>query len=235
MEDHMRFPLTLALIALTATGAAAQEPARNLALITVTGEGRVSLPPDMATITLGVSAEATTAREAMDQTSAGVAALLDRLAAAGIERRDLQTAAINLNPVWDHRNSGTPRITGFAASNTILVRVRALDTLGGVLDAVLEAGGNTFHGLAFGLQSPEPHRDAARSAAVQDARRKAELLAEAAGVTLGPIAAITEGGAIEPPRPMFRMQAEMASDAVPIAEGEVDVTAHVTVGWEIGG
>ncbi len=216
-----------------ATGAWAQETAH----ITVMGEGRVAAPPDMATITLGVTAEAETAMAAMDQTSQDVAGLIARLEGAGIAGRDIQTSGLSLNPSWNHRSSepGPPTISGYTASNNVTVRVRTLDSLGGVLDEVLEAGANTFNGLSFGLQDPQPQEDEARQLAVADARRKAELLAEAAGVSLGRIVTISEAGAVDQPQPMFRMEAGMASDAVPVAAGETSVTARVTIVWDIGG
>jgi hypothetical protein len=216
---------------LIAGAALAEEGAR----ITITGEGRVAAVPDMATVTLGVSAEAPTARAAMDETSAGVAALMATLAEAGIEPRDVQTSGLFLNPVWTQPTSGAepPRITGFSAANTVTVRVRAIEGLGGVLDGVLDAGANTFQGLSFGLQDPEPRLDEARQAAVADARRKAELIATAAGVTLGEVVSIAEDQGMASPAPMFRMEAAMA-DAVPVAAGETLVTARVTIVWEIG-
>jgi uncharacterized protein YggE len=221
----------IAVFVLFATGAMAEDGAR----LTVVGEGRVDAAPDMATITLGVTAQADTATAAMDETSAGVAALLERLAAAGLEARDVQTSGLSLNPVWDNQtySSGAPRITGYVVSNTVTARVRALDSIGGVLDDVLEAGANMFNGLSFGLQDPQPALDAARTAAVADARRKAELFATAAGVTLGPIVSISEAQDGGGPQPMFRMDAAMASDGVPVVAGELTVAARVTVVWAI--
>ena len=210
--------------------------AEEVARITVTGEGRVAAVPDMATVTLGVSAQAETARAAMDQTSAGVAALLAQLADSGIEERDIQTSGLSLGPVWDHSRSGgePPTITGFSAANTVTVRVRALDGLGRLLDGALAGGVNTLHGVSFGLQEPEPRLDEARAEAVADAWRKAELLAGAAEVSLGPILSIAEDTGMAGPAPMFRMEAAMA-EAVPVAAGETTVTARVTIVWEIGG
>ncbi|MCU0911241.1 MAG: SIMPL domain-containing protein [Rhodobacteraceae bacterium] len=225
-------PLTMSLLLASAAAVAAEDRAT----ITMTGEGRAPAAPDMATISLGVVSEADTARAAMDAASASVAALLASLSSAGIEERDVQTSALQLNPVWNHSSSSIsgPEITGFSASNTVTVRVRALDALGGVLDGVLDAGANTFNGLQFGLQDPVPATDAARAAAVADARRKAELVAAAAGVALGPILSIAEAGAEMPPQPMFRMEASMAADAVPVAPGELTLIERVTVVWQIG-
>lgn len=220
-----------------AQGAGAQSDRTDSARIVTTGEGRVSARPDMATISLGAQAEAATAAAAMQEVSRRIAALLAQLDAAGIAERDRQTSGLSLNPVWDHsaqRPDGRPRITGFAASNTLTVRVRDLPALGGVLDRVLEAGANDFGGLSFGLQEPRPQEDDARRRAVADARAQAELLAEAAGVTLGPVLLIVEdpapGGG---PMPYFRADSAMMAEAVPVAEGEIDVLRRVRVEWAI--
>lgn len=229
--------LALPVWAIAAAALAQEAPAADAGRLTVTGEGRAAVAPDMATVMLGVTSEAETAKAAMDETSAGVAALLQTLAEAGVEPRDIQTTGLSLTPVWDGRtyDSGPPEITGFAASNAVTVRVRELDALGGLLDAALESGANTFNGLSFGLAEPRPAEDEARADAVADARRKAERIAAAAGVTLGEVVSIYEDMGGPPPQPMFRMEAAMASDAVPVAPGELDLTARVTVVWEIGG
>jgi uncharacterized protein YggE len=227
----MKFISTLAATTFLAGAALAQDAGH----ITVTGEGSVAAVPDMATVMLGVSAQAETAKAAMDQTSTGVDALLATLAAAGIEARDIQTSGLSLNPVWysGSLNSGPPEVSGYTAMNNVTVRVRALDSLGGVLDGVLEAGANTFNGLTFGLQDPEPRLDEARAAAVADARRKAELYAAAAGVDLGPVVSISEATAMQGPQPMFRRDMALASESVPVAAGETNVIAQVTIVWEI--
>ncbi|MEY8830689.1 SIMPL domain-containing protein [Sedimentitalea sp. XS_ASV28] len=211
----------------------AQEQPRQ---IIVTGEGEVAATPDMATITLGVTNEAREAKEAMAATSAAVAEVLERLTSQGIAQKDIQTQHLSLNPVWSGRgNSGNyeSKITGFTASNMVMVRVRDLATLGTTLDAVISAGANDFNGLQFDIQEPRPLQDAARQAAVKDALAKAQLLADAAGITLGPIVAITEqggGGA----RPMMMQTAAMMAEAsVPVAAGELSLSALVSVVFAI--
>ena len=206
--------------------------------ITVTGEGRVDAAPDMATISLGVVTEGKTAAEAMAANSERVSAMLKQLSAAGIEDRDMQTSNLNINPRMDHNSSSTrsgPLVVGFIASNTVAVRMRDLETMGATLDSVLESGANQFHGLSFGFQDPQPHQDDARRRAVEDARRKAELYAEAAGVTLGNVMTIAEHGRASP-QPMMMMEASMARGAdVPIASGEVTTQANVTIVYELAG
>ena len=210
----------------------AEPPERR---ITVAGEGRIEAMPDMATITLGVTHEAKEARDAMQATSEAVARVLERLAAMGIAPRDLQTRQLSLNPVWsDSATSGSDRrrITGFVASNTVMVRVRDLAALGGILDMVIEDGANDFNGLRFGLQDPAPLMDEARQRAVADAMDRAKLLAAAAGVTLGPVLSIDEhgGGSVAP---MAEMAMRMSAASAPVAAGELSITANVAMVFAI--
>ncbi len=221
--------LSAALAAPLATTAAAQEAPAPM--ITVTGEGVVEAAPDIATLTIGVTTEGETAAAALAANSAALEAVLARLTAAGIEPRDMQTSNLSLNPNWTGHDSGTPTISGFVASNMLTVRVRALDSLGAVLDASVADGANTLNGLTFGLANPEPVLDEARKEAVANARAKAELLAEAAGVKLGKIVSISETAAYQPPMPMFRQDA--ASAAPPVQGGELGMTASVSIFYEI--
>ena len=201
------------------------------AQISVSGEGVVQSAPDMATISLGVTTQAATATEAMAANSAEVARVLANLTAAGIEGRDIQTTGLSLNPVWSNYDQ-TQKIESYSAVNSVTVRVRALDALGGVLDAAVKDGANTLNGLTFGLADPAPALDEARRLAVADAARKAAILAGAAGVKLGRIINITEGGGYANPPPMFRAEASM-KDSVPVAGGEVAMQVSVTMLYAI--
>ena len=200
--------------------------------ITVTGTGVISTAPDMAVVRIGVTREARTASEAMRDASAAAATVLDNIKAAGVAAKDVQTASLNLSPVWDRGNNRPPQVRGYVASNDLTVRVRDLDGLGGLLDAVVSDGANTLNGLSFSIADPGPAQTEARAAAVRDARAKAETLATAAEVTLGPVLRINEGGGSVAPAPMMR-GAMMEAAAVPIAEGEVDVRVTVSIAYGI--
>ncbi|QYK43159.1 MAG: SIMPL domain-containing protein [Paracoccaceae bacterium] len=233
---------TLALAALAAlplvafglpARADAPLPLAAIPQITVTGEGQVEAAPDLATLTLGVTTEGVTAAEALSANSAALATVIANLRAAGIEGRDIQTSGLSLNPVWSNYSGDRPqRIDRYQAVNGVTVRVRALDGLGTVLDAAVKDGANTLNGLAFGMAEPGPLMDEARNRAVADARRRAELLAAAAGVRLGRVLTIGEGGGGGMPAPMFRADAALASP-VPVEQGEVAIRASVTVVWEL--
>jgi hypothetical protein len=226
----MRILPALAALAVLAGPALAEGAS---ATISVTGEGSVDVVPDMATVTLGVTVSGDTAKAALDANSAALSAVIEKLKAAGIEDRDIQTSGLSLGPVYDYSSSGNPQqVLGYTASNMVTVRVRAIDTVGSVLDASVTDGANTLNGIAFGLTDPVPAADEARKAAVADARRKAELLAAAAGVELGPIVSISETQGFVP-MPMMAGAAFDRSAAVPVAAGEMSVGASVSMTFEI--
>ena len=212
---------------LTGWAWAGEEPA---AVLSVSGTGEVAAVPDMAVIALGVVHVDKTAGAAMAKVGADARALIGVLEAEGVAARDMQTAQLNVGPVWDNRSSGPRTITGFEARTTVTVRIRDLSGLGAVLDKVLEAGANTFNGLSFQLEDPSAAEAEARAAAVRDAKEKAQQLSDAAGVTLGPVLALSEGGAGGGPRP--ELFAARAAD-VPVAAGEVTIRAQVSMRFSI--
>lgn len=200
--------------------------------VTVTGEATVLATPDQATISLGVTTNGPNAAEAMAANSKALAAVLERLKAAGIEERDLQTSNLSLMPNWVGYDSGsTPSIGDYTASNMLNVRVRALDQLGTILDASIADGANTLNGITFELAVPGPTLDEARKAAVTDARARATVLVEAAGAKLGKITAITENVGYNTPTQMFR--SEGADAKVPVATGQIGMMSSVVITYEM--
>ena len=200
--------------------------------ISVSGAGEAAGVPDMATVQIGVTHEDPVAAQAISRASAGAAAVLMRLTDAGLNARDVQTSTVSLNPVWSqNRNSNDPaQITGFVATISVTARVRALESLGTVLDAVVSDGANQLGNIHFGFQDPDPLIEEARRLAVADAAAKAALYADAAGVTLGALRSLSERGGAPRPEGI----AMMARDAaVPIAPGELSLTAQVFLVYDI--
>ncbi|TNF23101.1 MAG: DUF541 domain-containing protein [Rhodobacteraceae bacterium] len=219
------------VICLWVIPAAAQEsPGRGH--VVVTGTGQVQASPDIATVTLGVAHEAREAREAMNRVSADVAKLFERLTALGVEPRDVQTTTLRLDPVWRDDSRTTPRegpsMVGFVARNELTIRLRDMDRLGAALEVLLEDGANRFSGISFGVTDPAPLLDEARKLAVGDARRKAEIYAGAAGVTLGDVLEISEPGSAPSPMASYA-RAEAVSSDMPVAGGELNFDAQVTI------
>lgn len=228
----MRWMIAITAVLLAASALAQEQPSGRLI---VTGEGRQDRAPDMAVITMGVETDARAAADALRENSIATRAMLATLVGAGIDGRDMQTSNLSLSPIWDNRNSSSgaaPRVVGYSVRNNVTVRVRELAVLGDILDAVVSGGANNFHGLSFGLQNPGPVQDDARRAAVVDAKRKAALYAEAAGLTLGPVLELSETGSASP-QPV--MLARISAEAVPVAQGEVSTVARVSMVFEIAG
>ncbi|EAR50155.1 hypothetical protein OG2516_15744 [Oceanicola granulosus HTCC2516] len=228
------FPLT-ALAAFLAFVATAPRPADaqpyEPPTISVAGHGEISVTPDMATVRLGVTAQSKAADAAVDEMSTALAAVLDRLAEADIAPADIRTGSLRLSPnLTDYSSSRSSRIDGFTASSILTVRVRDLDIIGEVLDAVIGDGANELQGIEFGLQDPEPVLNEARREAVANGRAKAELFADAAGVALGELLSLSEAGAGSGP-PMPMMEARVAS--VPVAEGEIAISADVSMVFQV--
>jgi uncharacterized protein YggE len=210
----------------------AQEPPPRQ--LTVVGSAEIEAVPDLATVTAGVETQAPTAAEALAANSQAMATVFAALEAAGIARRDLQTSQLSLSPVYEPYRDGAEqpqRIVAYQASNLLTVTVREVGKLGGVIDELAEAGANRLHGVGFEVARPRPVLDEARRQAVVDARAKAELFAEAAGVTLGPVVSLTESVAQAPVA--HRARADMAMEAAPVAEGTVSLGAEVEVVYRL--
>ncbi len=202
--------------------------------ISVTGEANVSVAPDQAQIDAGVTSDARTAREASEANNAAMGKVLLALKGAGIEGKDYQTSRLSLQPQFatPSKASERPGVVSFRASNRITVRIRDVTKVANVIDVLVGAGANDIGGINFTVTQASKHLDEAREKAVADARRKAEIYARAAGVTLGEPLSISEEGA---PVPMYRggkMAAPMAAGA-PVAQGEETLSVTVSVSWAI--
>lgn len=199
--------------------------------LTVSGQGSIAVAPDMATITIGVNHQAKTASDAVSQMSEAMTDVITLISEAGIGAQDMQTSALRVDRIENYNNqTGKAEFEGFRASNRLTVRVLELDQLGPLLDAVFKNGANDLGQLQFGVQDPAPHEDAARRAAVAEARAKAEVYADAAAVTLGDLVSLSESGGRGGPVPMMEMA--MRADSVPVAAGEMAITATVTMVYE---
>lgn len=202
--------------------------------VTVTGEGHASAKPDQAQISMGVLSDAKTAAAALKTNTEKMNALMSTLKSKNIAEKDILTSNFSVNPQYRYDNvSGQqrPSVVGYQVSNEVHVKIRNLPTLGEILDAVIAAGANNINGISFSLAEPATVLDQARQKAVADAKRKAEIYAGAAGIKIGRVLYITESsGTVYPPRPMMMMAARAASaESVPIAAGEQESTASITV------
>jgi len=227
----MKFRISLGLIlaAALAVPAWAADP-RTLAM---PGHGEIRGTPDMAQITAGVTTNATTAAQALAANSARMKTVFAALEKLGVPEKNIQTTSFFVSPQYTNGDNNSPRrLTGYQVNNDVSVRLEDVSKLGGTLDALVQAGANQMNGISFSIRNPAPLLEKARAEAIADARTRAETYAKAAGVSLGPILSISEGGT-EAPRPMYRMAVAMAAAPVSVAAGEQSVTADVSVVWEI--
>ena len=223
--------LTLAMILLSAP-ASAQTPADFPPAISVTGEAQISVAPDIAFVDAGVATDAKTAREASEANNNAMTKVFAALKAANIDARDIQTSRLSLQPQYAPNRSGPSPVVGYRASNRVTVRIHDVSKVAGVIDTLVAAGANEIGGINFTVSQASKLLDEAREKAVADARRKAEIYARAAGVTLGAPLSISEGGA--PTIPLFRARmAPMAAAATPIAQGEETLSVSVGITWAI--
>jgi uncharacterized protein len=201
--------------------------------ISVTGEARISVPPDLAQIDAGVTSEAKTAREASDPNNAAMGKVLLALKGAGLDEKDYQTSRLSLQPQYSAAKSGSPAtIVGYRAANRVTIRLRDVTKVASIIDTLVTAGANEIGGNNFMVSQASKLLDDAREQAVADARRKAEIYAKAAGVTLGAPLSISEEGAAQP---LFRarMAAPMAAAPAPVAQGEETLSITVGMTWAI--
>ncbi|HHY50868.1 MAG TPA: SIMPL domain-containing protein [Alphaproteobacteria bacterium] len=237
------FLVPLALGSALAAPALAQDH-RGPGTITIQGHGEVTGAPDTAFITSGVTTQGATAREALDANTQAMTELIDTLKAAGIEARDIQTSGFSVSPNYvysDERDANgytlPPRISGYQVYNTVTVRVRQIATLGAVLDRAVTVGANTINGISFSVADPSRLYDEARRAAFRDARGKARLYADEAGLELEEIRAIAEQQNYgQPPQPYAMRDMAVAAEAapVPVQAGELTFAIDVSVTWELG-
>jgi uncharacterized protein YggE len=223
--------LAAAFTAATLLAAPASAETEPPALISVTGEATVSVAPDLAQIDGGVTSEAKTAREASDANNAAMGKVLLALKGAGIEEKDFQTSRLSLQPQSAPNRTGPPAAIGYRASNRVTIRVRDVTKVANVIDTLVGAGANEIGGINFMVSQASKLLDEAREQAVADARRKAEIYAKAAGVTLGAPLSISEEGS-PGPMPFRKMAAGMAVSA-PVAQGEETLAVTVSVSWAI--
>ena len=200
--------------------------------ISVTGEATVQVAPDQAQIEGGVSTDAKTAREASETNNAAMGKVLLALKGAGIDEKDYQTSRLQLQPQYAPNRSGPSPVTGYRASNRVTVKVRDVTKVASMIDVLVSAGANDIGGINFVVTQASKLLDEAREQAMSDARRKAQIYARAAGVTLGEPLSISEEGAATP---LFRgrVAGGIAASAAPIAQGEETLSVTVNVSWAI--
>ncbi|RKE53857.1 MULTISPECIES: SIMPL domain-containing protein [unclassified Sphingomonas] len=200
-------------------------------VLDVTAEGRTTRVPDLATIRAGVVSQSTTAAAALTDNAQRMAKVLASLRRAGVVPRDIATSNVQLAPQYRYADNQPPVITGYQATNTVSIRFRDVAKSGTVLDALVAEGANQIDGPNLTIDKPDAALDEARTDAIAQAKRRADLYAKAAGLRVSRIVSIAESGQDTggPAQPMFMARAAMAKDSTQIAPGEKDVTVTLSV------
>lgn len=202
--------------------------------ISISGMGTVRIKPNIATTTIGVETTAATLAEATTQSNAKMATIIDKIKSMGVADKDIQTSSFNIMPITNQPKQGeSPKITGYRVNNQVNVTIRKIDDAGKILDAVVTAGANNVFGISFSVDDPTPYQQQARAAAVKDAMDKAGQLAKAAGISLGKVISISEGGVT--PRPVFRAAGALATadSTVPVETGEMQISITVDMRFAV--
>lgn len=227
----------LAVVLALAVPASAQD---NPPMLSANGSGVESAAPDMAVVTLGVLSRAATAREALDANNTDMAKVIQSVRGQTIADKDISTSGFSISPVYSRppqpqpgEEMVEPTIVAYQVSNQVRIVVRDIDKTGAIVDSAVSAGANQAGSINFDIEDRQALSDKAIAAAIADARRKAELMAEAAGVRLVRVLSVNanEGGG----GPVFRLEASDAAAAppVPVMGGELSISANAQISWEI--
>jgi uncharacterized protein len=227
--------VALAAAAMLAVPALAEADAPPVPQLQVSGTGEVMVVPDIAIVTVGVTSQAAEASAALAANSADLAKAIAAIKAAGIDDKDIATSGFSINPVYEQADNPPsdrpPAIVGYRVENAVRVTVRDVAKSGGLLDAVVSAGANQVSGIAFDLSDRKQAANGAIRNAITDARAKAELMADAAGLRLVRILSLNAGenGGRGP-----IMAYDMAKAApVPVMPGQASVSANADIVWEV--
>ena len=214
--------------------------------IWVTGEGTITMEPDLALLNLGVETDAETVKEAREEAAIAMTAVIDALKARGVADIDIQTRSFNIFPQYDFvevikdgRRTGQQVLVGYRVSNSAVAKLRDLDSVGEAIDAVADAGGNAIriNGISFTVEDTKPLTVNLRADAVADALAKAEQFANLTGVSLGRLVFISESGRATPVVQDFAQRGialeKTAAAPSPIGGGELEIRMSVQAVFEI--
>jgi uncharacterized protein len=224
----------LAVVALSACDSSsvpvATSPETAPRQVTVVGQGEVQGTPDTLTTNVSIEFLAPDVTTAMNQTSGRQQAVIDALVGSGIDRKDIRTTQVSLQPQFGDNNNN---IVGYRASNSISVKIRKLDSASQALALIVSTGGDAtrINSVNYSIEDDSQLVKDARARAFNDAKDRAEQYAQLSGLSLGKVLTISEVAGSTPPVPMPR--AAMA-EAVPLSPGQQTVGFSVTVAWELG-
>lgn len=203
---------------------------------TVQGEGKALVKPDIARVSVGVTSNGATVKEAQNQLNASINKVSDAIKKLDIESKDVQTTNYSIYPQSDYRQGGVPKIIGYQANTNLSIVVRNIDKANDVLDAATANGANQIGGISFDVDDKTKPQNEARVKAVAEAKKKAQMAAQTAGFRLGKIVNYSEdvGGIPRPPYLGIAKTADsVASRATNVEVGSSEITVTVNLSYEI--
>ena len=231
----------LMLLAAPAAAQAHDETKPETPTLTVSETGVVMHAPDTAFVTVGLDSPGKVLAEAQRRNSTTMSNVMDRLRDLQIDKDRVQTSSFTVSPHYRPQPKrsadappASPEIVGYVVSNMVTVEIRALDKVGTVIEEVLKAGANSFHGVHWALHDEQPVRLSALKQAAAKARENAMVLSKVLHMRLVRVLSVSEGGhVIRPVAPVARMAMDVGAGEVPISPGEMKVEASVTLVYEI--
>ncbi len=212
----------------------------------VRGQAQIMVPPDQVSVNLGLTTEATTVREALDENTQAMDAIFSAMEDLGLDKEeDMKTQNFSVNPTWSNRprNAGADwksEIVGYRVNNSINVSTKKLELIGDIIAKGAEAGANQVNSVTFSLADKRKYRSQAITMAAHNAREDAEVLAIASGASIVGIKTLTLDNAISNPvrvhesRAMVQGAAMDSFAAPPIESGDITVVVNVSVVYRLG-
>lgn len=202
--------------------------------LNVAGEGKVTVKPDMALINMGVRTESKDAKAAQTQNAQKMEAVVKKLKALGISEDNIKTVEYSIIPQYDY-SEGKSTFTGYQVNNIINVTVKDTSKLGDIIDQTAQAGANQMNNVSFTVNESDKYYNDAVSKAIAQAKVKANVMADAAGVKIKSIIDVSE--AVNGPQPVYDLalakEDAAATGATPVMSGQLEIIANVTVSFEI--
>jgi uncharacterized protein YggE len=205
-------------------------------VFSVSGEGKVTLVPDIATVSVGVTAQGVTVTSVQQDLNKKMKAISDAVKKLGVDDKDIKTQHYSISPSYDF-TEGRQRISGYQANASYIVKIRNLENINGVIDAATAGGANEVGSVALDVDDKTKAEDEARQLAIAEAKAKAQAAAKSAGFNLGRVISYNEGGPVGPQPPVM-YDAALKADAperatTQIEPGSSEVTMTVTLSYEI--
>ncbi len=233
MKRILRVLLVLTLLVGSMTSSYAAAADKNLATISVTGNAKIAITPNVAYLNLGVTTTGADVEPTRTENESIMRRVIEGLIAQGVDRKMITTSQFSLQPLYNNEGRDTvQRISGYRLQNNVTVAIEELSSIGTVIDAAFRAGANQFHGLRFGLKNDSNLRDELLRKAVQDGRRKALIIADALDVTLGNPVSVSEAGGYAPMQADSYQMMKTATGA-PIEAGMQTVSLDVNLVFNI--